>query len=63
MRNLILLDAVVALHEVARVVETEVGHGTLSDDIRDIADQLHLWSIDDDKANIIAQSIIKQVKE
>ena len=63
MRNLKLVDAVVQLHDVARLVESEVGIGNLSQDIRNIADRLHLYSIDDDKANTIAQSIIKQVKE
>jgi hypothetical protein len=62
MRNLKLVDAVIQLHEIARLVEAEVGQGQLSDDIRNVADRLHVYSIDDDKANIIAQSIIKQVK-
>ena len=63
MRNLRLIDAVCQLHIIARLVLEEVGEGTLHDDIRNIADRLHLYSIDDDKANTIAQSIIKQVKE
>ena len=63
MRNLKLVDAVIQLHSIARLVEEEIGAGALYDDIRNIADRLHLYSIDDDKANIIAQSIIKQVKE
>jgi hypothetical protein len=63
MRNLKLIDAVVQLHSIARLVEDEVGNGTLCEDIRRIADRLHLYSIDDDKANTIAQSIIKQAKE
>lgn len=63
MRNLKLVDAVIQLHEIARLVEEEVGEGNLSQDIRNTADRLHMYSIDDDKANTIAQSIIKQVKE
>lgn len=63
MRNLKLIDAVVSLHEIARLVETEIGQGNLSDDIRNVANRLHLYSIDDDKASIITKSIIKQVKE
>lgn len=63
MRNLKLVDAVIQLHGVANLVELEVGDGALSQDIRKIADRLHLYSIDDDKANTIAQEIIKQVKE
>ena len=63
MRNLKLVDAVIQLHAIASLVEAEVGEGTLSQSIRDSADRLHLYSIDDDKANTIAQSIIQQVKE
>jgi hypothetical protein len=63
MRNLKLVDAVIQLHGIARLVEIEVGQGQLSDDIRNVADRLHLFSIDDDKANTITQAIIKQVKE
>ena len=63
MRNLKLVDAVIQLHSIAQLIEDEIGTGKLYDDIRNIADRLHLYSIDDDKANTIAQSIIKQVKE
>ena len=63
MRNLKLVDAVIQLHEMARLVEAEIGQGQLSDDIRNVADRLHVFSIDDDKANTIARSIINQVKE
>ena len=62
MRNLKLIDAVIQLHEIARLVGAEIGQGQLSDDIRNVADRLHLYSIDDDKANTIAQSIINQVR-
>ena len=63
MRNLKLVDAVIQLHDIARLVEAEVGEGELSQHIRDAADRLHVYSIQDDKANTIAQSIIQQVKE
>lgn len=63
MRNLKLVDAVVQLHDIARLVEQEIGEGELSQNIRNSADRLHVYSIQDDKANIIAQSIIQQVKE
>ena len=63
MRNLKLVDAVIQLHDIAQLVEEEAGEGKLSKRIRDVADQLHLYSIQDDKANTIAQSIINQVKE
>ena len=63
MRNLKLVDAVIALRDIARTVETEMGTESIGNEIRQIADRLHLYSIDDDRANTIAQSIINQVKE
>jgi hypothetical protein len=63
MRNLELVDAVIALHEIARTVEREIGHGQLSDDIRSCADRLHELSIVDSKNSIIAQDIINKAKE
>lgn len=63
MRNLELVDAVVALHEIARTVETEVGRGQLSDDIRSCADRLHRLSLADNKNVTITQDIINKAKE
>jgi hypothetical protein len=63
MRNLELVDAVIALHEIARTVEREIGHGQLSDDIRSCADRLHELSIVDSRNSIIAQDIINKAKE
>ena len=63
MRNLKLVDAVIALHNIARTVEAEVGTESIANEIRQIADRLHLYSLDDDRANAIAHEIIKQVKE
>lgn len=34
-------QAVIDLHNIARLVEKEIGRGLLSDDIRDCADRLH----------------------
>lgn len=34
-------EAVIELHNIARLVEKEVGLGLLSEDIRDCADRLH----------------------
>ena len=45
MRNLKLVDAVIALHDIARLVEEEVGRGLLAEDIRNCADRLHDVSI------------------
>jgi hypothetical protein len=63
MRNLELVDAVVALHDIARTVEREIGHGQLSDDIRDCADRLHELSISDGRNSILTQQIIDKAKE
>ena len=63
MRNLNLIDAVVALHEIARTVAEEIGTGQLHDDIRNCADRLHELSIIDNKNSIIAQDIINKAKE
>jgi hypothetical protein len=63
MRNMVLVDAVIALHDIARLVHQEVGEGNLSDDIRNCADRLHILSIEDDRANRVASEVIKQAKE
>jgi hypothetical protein len=63
MRNLELIDAVVALHDIARTVEREIGHGQLSDDIRSCADRLHEVSLVDARNSTITQDIINKAKE
>lgn len=63
MRNMKLVDGVVALHELAKLVFEETGDKNLHDDIRNCADRLHLRSIQDDKVNEITKDIIKQAKE
>lgn len=63
MRNLELVDAVIALHEIARTVEREIGRGQLSDDIRNCADRLHELSISDSRNSILTQNIIDKAKK
>jgi hypothetical protein len=63
MRNIVLIDAVVALHEIARTVAEEIGVGQLHDDIRSCADRLHELSITDSKNSILTQDIINKAKE
>ena len=63
MRNLELVDAVIALHEIARTVEQEIGRGQLSDDIRSCADRLHDLSLSDSRNSILTQDIINKAKE
>ena len=36
----LLHDAVIQLHDIARLVENQIGHGLLSEDIRSAADRL-----------------------
>jgi hypothetical protein len=62
MRNLALVDAVVALHEIARTVATEVGQGQLSEDIRKCADRLHHLSIAERHWSIEADDVINKAK-
>jgi hypothetical protein len=63
MRNIKLVDAVIQLHDIARLVEEEIGGGDLSAGIRQAADRLHIYSIDDDRAGRVAEEIIRQVKD
>ena len=37
-----LADAVIKLHEIARMIESRIGRGLLSDDVRDCANRLHM---------------------
>ena len=63
MRNLKLVDAVIQLHDIARLVEQEIGHGQLSDDIRACADRLHHFSITDAKISTLTKNIIDEAKK
>lgn len=58
-----LVDAVIQLHDIAKLVLEEAEDQVLSDALRKCADRLHKYSIREDKASIIAQELIKQVKE
>jgi hypothetical protein len=62
-RNIALVDAVIQLHDIARLVSEEIGVGQLHDDIRNCADRLHEFSIVDNKNSTIAQDIITKAKE
>ena len=63
MRNIVLIDAVIALHDIARTVAEEIGIGQLHDDIRNCADRLHELSLIDSKNSTITQDIINKAKE
>jgi hypothetical protein len=58
-----LVDAVIQLHELAVLVLEEIGDQALHNDIRNVADRLHLRSIQDDHVNNITTEIIKQAKD
>jgi hypothetical protein len=62
-RNIALVDAVIQLHDIARLVSEEIGAGQLHDDIRNCADRLHRFSLSDNKNSIITQDIITKAKE
>lgn len=63
MRDLALVDAVITLHEIAGLVEAQVGRCNLSDDLRNCANRVHLLSIDQGRASQVADEIIKQAKD
>jgi len=63
MRDLALVDAVITLHEIAKLVEDNIGRGNLSDDIRQCANRLHHVSIEQDRASKATDEIIKQAKD
>jgi hypothetical protein len=63
MRNMVLVDAVITLHEVARLTLEETGDLNLHDDIRNCAERLHLRSIQDSKINDATNDIIKKAKK
>lgn len=63
MRNLKLVDAVIALHEIRRVVEEECGTCKVSIEIARCADQLHEMSLQDAKNSVIAEQVIQKAKE
>lgn len=63
MRNMALIDAVITMHELARLALEETGDLNLHDDIRNCAERLHIRSIQDSKINDATNDIIKKAKE
>ncbi len=58
-----LVDAVITLHNIARLIETEIGNGKLAEDIRNCADRLHEIAV---RVRIVveeSETIIKKAKE
>lgn len=62
-RNLKLIDAVIALHDIAHTVAEEVGVGQLHDDIRACANRLHQLSLIDNRNSTMVKDIIDKAKE
>ena len=63
MRNMKLVDAVIALNKIADTIEEECGISRTTIEIRRAADAVHEMSLQDNKNSIIAQNIIEKVKE
>lgn len=63
MRNMVLVDAVITLHEIAKLSLEETGDLTLYDDLRNCAERLHIRSIQDSKINDATKDIIKKAKK
>ena len=63
MRNVKLVDAVITLHNIARLVENEIGRGQLAEDIRKCADRLHECSIQERTYSVEALNIINKAKD
>ena len=63
MRNLKIIDGVVALHDIAKMVQEETENTQLHDAIRACADRLHELSIAQGQADRVAAHIINQLKQ
>jgi len=63
MRNMALIDAVIALNEIAKMALEETGDLNLYDDIKNCAERLHIRSIQDSKINDVTKDIIKKAKK
>jgi hypothetical protein len=62
MKDIDLVDAVIKLHDIARLIESAIGPGQLSNDVRACADRLHDLSKVDNKISPITKEIINKVK-
>jgi hypothetical protein len=58
-----LVDAVIKLHDIARLVETEIGHSNLSQDLRNCADRLHVLAVGVRIAEVQSNTTIEKAKE
>lgn len=63
MRNLRLVDLVIALDEIRREVEEECGVCKVSIELERCTDELHQMSLQDARNSILAKDIINRAKE
>ena len=63
MRNMRLVDACIAMHEISRTIEEEIGKGGLSEIVRECADKIHEYSLIDSRLGPITKDIIDKVKK
>ena len=63
MRNLVLVDAVISLREIARVIEEECGICRTTIEINRAADAVHEMSLRDNKNSTLTEQIINKAKE
>jgi hypothetical protein len=62
LRDLKIIDAVIQLHQVAKIIEDAIGVGDLSERVRECADKLHDLSLRDSKNHVIVSDIINKAK-
>jgi hypothetical protein len=62
MKDIDLVEAVIKLHDVARLIESAIGKGQLSDDVRKCADRLHDLSLIDNRISPITKEFINRTK-
>lgn len=62
MINLDLVDAVIKLHDIARLIEENIGTGQLSEDVRKCADRLHELSVYERVVQVQAETAIVNAK-
>lgn len=61
MRNMKLVDAVIQLHDIARLVSGELGQdNVLAQRIRLVADDIHVYSINSDRAEEAAKEFLER---
>lgn len=63
MNKVEFIEAVIELHNIARLVEDELGHSNLTSDIRNCADRLHVAALGVRIAEAETKNLIDKAKE